>query len=71
MHAVTASLISERAYSIWEQEGRPTDKALEHWLQAEAELKSTMGAPQSSGSQPAKVAAAKAPQKRPTRKSRS
>lgn len=26
-----------RAYSIWEAEGRPAGKDLEHWLQAERE----------------------------------
>lgn len=30
--------IRERAYEIWEREGRPADKSLEHWLQAEAEI---------------------------------
>jgi hypothetical protein len=30
--------ISERAYAIWEQEGRPDGKALDHWVQAEAEI---------------------------------
>jgi hypothetical protein len=30
--------ISERAYAIWESEGRPDGKALIHWLQAEREL---------------------------------
>jgi len=29
---------AERAYLIWEQAGRPDEKALEYWLQAEAEL---------------------------------
>ncbi len=29
--------IRERAYAIWEQEGRPDGKSLAHWLQAEAE----------------------------------
>jgi hypothetical protein len=29
---------AERAYLIWEQAGRPDGKALEYWLQAEAEL---------------------------------
>jgi hypothetical protein len=28
----------ERAYAIWEREGRPHGRALDHWLQAEAEL---------------------------------
>jgi hypothetical protein len=30
-------VIQERAYAIWEEEGRPHDKALDHWLRAEAE----------------------------------
>lgn len=30
--------ISSRAYQIWEQEGRPHGRDLEHWAQAEAEL---------------------------------
>ena len=31
--------IRERAYEIWEQEGRPFGQHERHWLQAEAELK--------------------------------
>jgi hypothetical protein len=38
MSAIQASIISERAYAIWEQQGRPDGQALDHWLQAEAEL---------------------------------
>lgn len=30
--------IARCAYSIWERAGRPDGKALEHWLEAEAEL---------------------------------
>ena len=30
--------VHARAYEIWEQAGRPEGKALEHWLQAEAEI---------------------------------
>ncbi len=30
--------IRERAYEIWEREGRPAGKSLEHWLKAEAEI---------------------------------
>jgi Protein of unknown function (DUF2934) len=41
MTALEMSTISARAYSIWEREGRPDGKALNHWLQAEAELIST------------------------------
>ena len=33
-----AAEIAECAYFIWLREGRPEGKALEHWLQAEAEL---------------------------------
>jgi hypothetical protein len=29
--------IRERAYAIWEEEGRPQGKHLQHWLRAEAE----------------------------------
>jgi hypothetical protein len=29
----------ERAYTIWEQEGRPEGRDLAHWLQAEAGIK--------------------------------
>lgn len=27
--------IRERAYELWEKEGRPTGRALDHWLEAE------------------------------------
>src|SRR5438132_5584124 len=30
--------IRERAYAIWEQEGHPNGKDLDHWLYAEAEI---------------------------------
>lgn len=30
--------IRERAYLLWEEEGRPYGKHLEHWLRAEIEL---------------------------------
>jgi hypothetical protein len=33
--------IRERAYAIWEHEGRPSDKDLDHWLRAEVEIAST------------------------------
>ena len=29
--------ILERAYAIWEKEGRPEGRSLAHWLQAEQE----------------------------------
>jgi hypothetical protein len=30
--------ICERAYAIWEREGRPDGRSLAHWLKAEAEI---------------------------------
>ena len=30
--------IADRSYFIWEKEGRPEGKALEHWLRAQEEL---------------------------------
>jgi hypothetical protein len=30
--------VQRRAYLIWEREGRPEGKALEHWRRAELEL---------------------------------
>ena len=30
--------IRELAYAIWEKEGRPENRQLSHWLQAEAKL---------------------------------
>jgi len=31
--------ISERAFAIWEEEGRPEGASVAHWLRAEAEIK--------------------------------
>ena len=39
----SAEAISRRAYEIWEQEGRPENCDLRHWLQAEQELNGTSG----------------------------
>ena len=30
--------IRERAYAIWEQDGRPEGRSLAHWSQAEVEI---------------------------------
>ena len=38
---ITSEQIARRAYSIWEQQGRPGGKEREHWLLAEQELKSS------------------------------
>jgi hypothetical protein len=39
--------IRERAYAIWDANGRPEGRAQEHWLMAEHELQSTDGHPTS------------------------
>ena len=36
--------IAKRAYAMWELEGWPTGRDLEHWLRAEAELEATQNA---------------------------
>jgi hypothetical protein len=36
--------IAKRAFTMWELEGRPTGRDLEHWLRAEAELEATQNA---------------------------
>lgn len=38
---ITSEQIARRAYSIWEQQGRPAGKEAEHWLLAEQQLKSS------------------------------
>jgi hypothetical protein len=38
---ITSECIASRAYSLWEQQGRPQGKDLELWLQAEKQLKSS------------------------------
>jgi hypothetical protein len=36
--------IAARAYALWEQEGRPDGRSIEHWHRAERELASSGGA---------------------------
>jgi hypothetical protein len=36
--------IRERAYAIWEEEGRPDGRDLDHWRRAEQEIGSAGGA---------------------------
>jgi len=38
---ITSECIASRAYSLWEQQGRPQGKDLELWLQAEQQLKAS------------------------------
>jgi len=35
--------IRERAYAIWEEEGRPEGRHVDHWLRAEAEISQSSG----------------------------
>lgn len=35
---VSEEAIRERSYTIWERQGRPDGKAVEHWIQAKVEL---------------------------------
>jgi hypothetical protein len=37
--------IARRAYSLWEVEGRPIGRDLEHWLRAEAEVQGASATP--------------------------
>jgi hypothetical protein len=38
---ITSECIASRAYSLWEQQGRPQGHDLELWLQAEKQLKAS------------------------------
>ena len=37
------SIVAKRAYEIWQREGCPDGRAMEHWLRAEAELTAEVG----------------------------
>ncbi len=39
-HATREQAIRERAYAMWEDEGRPDGRELDHWHRAEAEIDS-------------------------------
>jgi hypothetical protein len=41
-----AEKIRQRAYEIWEAEGRPHGRQMEHWLHAEAECQQASAPPQ-------------------------
>jgi hypothetical protein len=36
---ITSEVIAARAYTIWEQQGRPQGREVENWLLAESQLK--------------------------------
>ncbi|MBI2514460.1 MAG: DUF2934 domain-containing protein [Opitutae bacterium] len=43
------SVIANRAYAIWQEEGKPVGCDFEHWLKAESELRSAaLASPSSS-----------------------
>jgi hypothetical protein len=50
MNPITEDQIARCAYDIWEREGRPCGRDLEHWLQAEALLQ--QGASSSAATRP-------------------
>ena len=58
--------VQERSYLIWEREGRPNGRSLEHWRMAEAELQAEREAKAKAGrakrtASPAKPAGKSAP----------
>lgn len=44
--------IADLAYQIWLQEGCPEDRAVQHWEQAERELRRRLGESASDGQSP-------------------
>lgn len=48
--AVSEEWIKNRAYALWEEEGRPHGKDAEHWERAANEYKSLNGAPKKAAS---------------------
>ena len=53
-HAIEESLrkkIEQRAYEIWENEGGPHGRDMDHWLRAEAEIMRSMATPTPSKAQ--------------------
>jgi hypothetical protein len=61
----TESLIRERAYTIWEETGRPMGRDTDHWFQAAKEIAVTIPPPGAvTKLRQAAKAAAKAPMKK-------
>jgi hypothetical protein len=59
--------LRQRAYELWEREGRPHGREAEHWKQAEAELgKAAAAASPTVTAKPAIPAPAPEPVKRPS-----
>ena len=68
MLGATYQEIATCAYQIWQQEGRPEGRALDHWLQAELQLVLSSilqeGGTPKAGSQDARAKAAATPKAR-------
>ncbi|MEX0696950.1 MAG: DUF2934 domain-containing protein [Dongiaceae bacterium] len=56
--------IRERAYSLWEREGRPHGRQMEHWLRAESEITGTVGRPKAAKTATPIKAARRAPRRK-------
>lgn len=57
--------IQRRAYLLWERDGRPEGRSLDHWLRAEAEIGAQRQSPAAASAAPIPPAArAKRPAKR-------
>ncbi len=72
MGGISEKAIRERAYHIWEREGRPHGRDFEHWVQAQVELDAEatkQGAPEAATSRSAapQAAAQKASRPAPVR----
>jgi hypothetical protein len=62
MYLAEEAAIRERAYAIWEEEGRPEGREWDHWVRASREILARMPAPAQAGARsetPAAVAAAR------------
>jgi len=55
-------VVRERAYAIWEREGRPDGRSLVHWLKAEAEIGSAQEFPTATGTKRARPVDRRQPQ---------
>lgn len=66
MNGELESKIRERAHSLWEREGKPRGKHLEHWLRAKSEIAAEFERQKAAGKRSsASAPAPRAPKKRP------
>lgn len=64
MSTETDTLVRERAYHIWEAEGRRDGWALDHWMRARREIAGDAPATPAEATAPAPAKTRKAPAKR-------